>query len=82
MSAKHLTGRRLMWPVDSPDAGVISTSFTGSEGHLHPELGWEKGRPGLVPFVSCWPGAYGRLLLTIYVRWRTSLLEVLRRFQC
>ena len=24
-------------PVDSPDAGVASTSFTGSEGHLRPK---------------------------------------------
>ena len=31
-------------------------------------------RPGLVPFVSDRPGAYGRLLLTVYVRWRTGLL--------
>ena len=53
-------------PVDSPNAGVAS--------NLRPEPGWEKGRPGLVPFVSCWPGAYGRLLLTVYVRWRTGLL--------
>ena len=52
--------------VDSPDAGVASTSSTGSEGHLRPEPGWEKGHPGLVPFVSCRPGAYGRLLLTVF----------------
>ena len=32
------------------------------------------GLPGLVPFVSDRPGAYGRLLLTVYVRWRTSVL--------
>ena len=60
--------------VDSPDARVASTSSTGSEGHLRPEPGWEKGHPGFVPFVSCRPGAYGRLLLTVYVRWRTGLL--------
>ena len=35
---------------------------------------WERGRPGLVPFVSDRPGAYDRLLLTVYVRWRTGLL--------
>ena len=30
------------------------------------------GRP--VPFVSDWPGIYGRLLLAVYVRWQTGLL--------
>ena len=45
-------------PVHSPDLGVAS--------NLRPEPGWGKGRPGLVPFVSCRPGAYGRLLLTVY----------------
>ena len=34
----------------------------------------EGGRPGSVPFVSDRPGAYGRLLLTVYVWWRTGLL--------
>ena len=60
--------------VPSPDAGVASTSSMESDGHLCIESGWEKGRPGLVPFVSCGPGAYGRLLLTVYVRWWTGLL--------
>ena len=32
------------------------------------------GRPGSVPFVSHQPGAYGRLLLAVYVRWKTGLL--------
>ena len=32
------------------------------------------GRPGSVPFVSHRPGAYGRLLLAVYVRWKTGLL--------
>ena len=58
----------------SPDAGLASTSSTESDGHLCIEPGWEKGRPGLVPFVSCRPNTYGRLLLTVYVRWRTGLL--------
>ena len=54
--------------VHSPDTGVASTSSTGSDGHLCIEPGWENGRPGLVPFVSCGPGAYGRLLLSVHVR--------------
>ena len=32
------------------------------------------GRPGSIPFVSEKPGAYGRLLLAVYVRWKTGLL--------
>ena len=32
------------------------------------------GNPGSVPFVSHRPGAYGRLLLAVYVRWKTGLL--------
>ena len=32
------------------------------------------GRPGSVPFVSHRPYAYGRLLLAVYVRWKTGLL--------
>ena len=32
------------------------------------------GRPGSVTFVSHRPGAYGRLLLAVYVRWKTGLL--------
>ena len=32
------------------------------------------GHPGSVPFVSDRPGAYGRLLLTVYMRWRTGML--------
>ena len=30
------------------------------------------GRPGSVPFVSQRPGAYGRLLLAVYMRWKTG----------
>ena len=32
------------------------------------------GRPGSIPFVSKQPGAYDRLLLAVYVRWKTGLL--------
>ena len=60
--------------VHSPDAGVASTCSTGTNGPICIEPGWEKGHPGLVPFVSDMPGAYGRLLLAIYVRWRMGLL--------
>ena len=36
--------------------------------------GPDAGRPGTVPCVSNRPRAYGRLLLAVYVRWRTGLL--------
>ena len=61
-------------PVHSPDAGVASTCYTRTNVHLCIEPSWERGHPGLVPFVSDRPSAYGRLLLTVYVRWRTGLL--------
>ena len=32
------------------------------------------GRPGSVSFVSHRPGAFGRLFLSVYVRWKTGLL--------
>ena len=32
------------------------------------------GHAGSIPFVSERPGAYGRLLLAVYVRWKTGLL--------
>ena len=54
-------------PVDSSDSEVAS--------NVQPEPDWRKSLPGLVPFVSCRPGAYGRLLLSVYERWRTGLLQ-------
>ena len=33
------------------------------------------GRPGSVPFVSHRPVSYGRLLLVVYVRWKTGLYD-------
>ena len=39
-----------------------------------PRVGYRRGRAGSVPFVSHRSGAYGRLLLAVYVRWKTGLL--------
>ena len=39
-------------PVPSPDAGVASSCYTRTNGHLCLEPSWERGCPGLVPFVS------------------------------
>ena len=54
--------------------GSTSECYTGLNGHSRTKASWERGLPGVVPFVSDRPGAYGRLLLTVYVRWRTSVL--------
>ena len=43
-------------------------SFRGDCGYLG------VGRLGSIPFVSMRPGAYGRLLLMVYVRWKSGLL--------
>ena len=53
-------------PVDSSGLEVAS--------NIRPEPDWRKGLPGLVPFVSCRPGAYDHLLLTVSEWWRTDLL--------
>ena len=56
---------------DNADVSVdIATGFTFNDdcGYLG------VGRAGSIPFVSEKPGAYGRLLLAVYVRWRTGLL--------
>ena len=53
-------------PVDLSDSEVAS--------NVRPKPDWRKSLPGLVPFVSCRPGAYGRLLLTVYELWRMGLL--------
>ena len=58
-------------PRDNDDVSVdIATGFAFNDdcGYLG------IGRAGSIPFVSEKPGAYGRLLLAVYVRWRTDLL--------
>ena len=60
---------------------VISSHRAGIPGDRGADLP-EDGEPahsgtmhlGLVPFVSHWLGAYGQLLLVVYVRWQTGLL--------
>ena len=53
-------------PADSPDTDIGLS--------IRPESDCNKRPPGLVPFVSCRPGAYGRLLLVVYERRLTGLL--------
>ena len=65
------TGLSVSTPRDdvdgSEDEGVGFT-FNDDCGYL------DVGSAGSIPFVSEKPGAYGRLLLAVYVRWRTGLL--------
>ena len=53
-------------PADSPDTDMALS--------IRPESDWNNRPPGLVPFVSCRPGAYGHLLLAVYERHLTGLL--------
>ena len=48
----------------------------GSGARMSHAYGMSAGPPGLVPFVSHRPGAYGCLLLAVYVRWKTGLLVI------
>ena len=52
--------------ADSPDTDMAS--------NILPESAWNNRPLGLIPFVSCRPGAYGRLLLAVYERRLTGLL--------
>ena len=52
----------------------ISLSTGGSGARMSHVSGIGVGRPGSVPFVSHRPGAYGCLLLAVYVRWKMGLL--------
>ena len=57
-------------PNDDEVSGEVENGFTFNNdcGYLG------VGRPGSIPFVSEKPGAYGRLLLAVYVRWKTGML--------
>ena len=53
-------------PADSSDTDIGLSIQPGSD--------WNNTPPGLVPFVSCRPGTYDRLLLAVYERRLTGLL--------
>ena len=55
---------------NSDDSDIVSAGFAFRDdcGYLG------VGRAGSIPFVSERPGAYGRLLLAVYVRWKSGLL--------
>ena len=59
-------------PIPGSDDASVHTEESGARMDLAYCLG--VGRPGSVPFVSLRPGAYGRLLLAVYVRWKTALV--------
>ena len=50
------------------------SSAEGSGARMSHISGMGTERPRLVPFVSHRPGAYGRLLLAVYVWWKSGLL--------
>ena len=66
--------------VDHSGGGCecLSSDRTGAYVHglslMPKESGIGAGRPGSVSFVSHRPGAYGRLLLAVYVWWKMGLL--------
>ena len=57
-------------PPRDEDSNVPGVDFSWDCGSA--DLG--TGHPGSVPFLSHRPGAYGRLLLAVYVQWKTGLL--------
>ena len=75
-TAYYIQGLSLMprcdVPISENDDASVNTEESGARMDGAYCLG--VGRPGSVPFVSHRPGAYGRLLLAVYVRWKTGLL--------
>ena len=67
----HRTGLSVSTPRDDVDVSEdegVGLTFNDTCGYLG------VGHAGSIPFVSEKPGAYGRLFLAVYVRWRTGLL--------
>ena len=59
-------------PVSEEEDASVHTEESGAQ--LSHTCCMGVGRPGSVPFVTDRPGAFGRVLLAVYVRWRTGLL--------
>ena len=58
-----------------PDPGSIDSTIVPAGFTFRDDCGYlGVGRPGSIPFVSERPGAYGRLLFAVYVRWMSGLL--------
>ena len=57
-----------------PELGDASVHTVGSDARMSHASGVNRGRLGSLSFVSDRPGAYGHLLLAVYVRWKTGLL--------
>ena len=60
--------------LSGPELEDVSVSTGGSGDRGSNILSISGGRPGSVPLVSHRPGSYGRLLLAVYVRWKTGML--------
>ena len=59
-------------PVSEVEDDSVHTEESGAR--MSHSYCMSVGRPGSVPFASHRPGAYGRLLLAVHVRWKTGLL--------
>ena len=59
-------------PISENDDASVHIEESGAR--MDRAYGLGVGRPGSVPFVSHRPGAHGRLLLAVYMRWITGLL--------
>ena len=72
----YVHGLSLMPRGDAPISGDGDTSVHTDENGTRMDRAYYLGvgQPGSVPFVSHRPGAYGRLLLAVYVQWKTGLL--------
>ena len=58
-----------------PNSGSIDGDMVAAGFTFRDDCGYlGVGRPGSIPFVSMRPGAYGRLLLAVYIRWKLGLL--------
>ena len=75
-TASYVHGLSLMPRSDVPLSGNDDASVHTEENGVSMDRAYclGVGRPGSVPFVSHRPGAYGRQLLAVYVRWKTGLL--------
>ena len=62
-------------PTLMPNSGSTASDGMAGGFSFRDDCGYlGVGRPGSIQFVSMRPGAYGRLLLLAYVRWKSGLL--------
>ena len=65
----------MSWDLAVPSSsGRVVTRSARTSARLAVEPCLVLGRPGMVPFVSDRPDAYGHLLLAVYVRWKSGVM--------